>query len=204
LSLHHIDKDYLLENDIKKSKWNDIANLDCEEIINRIKEERCVSLCCNCHGMIHSDYRLYIEEIYSGIYPHEIIINLSNKVNNIYQNIIHSCKNFRFPIKYPDNISPLKINDVRKYKKDDKIEYILNNIYEIIERRAYNEFSVDDVATNSDFSYNTIYKHFENLLVPSGYITYEDNPFFIDISHNRKVYKMTKKGFECIEKEYLI
>ncbi|MFW9876757.1 MAG: HNH endonuclease signature motif containing protein, partial [Candidatus Thorarchaeota archaeon] len=201
LCLHHIDIDFLLENGIEKSGWNDLANLECEEIIERIKNEKSVSLCANCHALIHSDYRLYIEMIFSDIYPQEKIINLKTNVSEIYNNIIKSCENFRFPITCLDNNSPLKIDDVRKYEKEDKIKYILNSIYEIIEGRVFNEFSIEDIAAISDFSYNTIYEHFNNLLIPNNYIKSKIDPIFIHNAPNKQVFKLTEKGFEYIKKK---
>lgn len=47
------------------AKWQEIANLDCEDILKLLINEDCVCLCSNCHVFIHSKYHNLIDEIIS-------------------------------------------------------------------------------------------------------------------------------------------
>lgn len=85
LEFHHISQE-----DKEEFKWDNVCNLSLKEITFLLKNEKCISLCANCHQLIHSpNFYNYIEEIFNS---NKIV----NKFQKDFKEIVNNINNFTF------------------------------------------------------------------------------------------------------------
>jgi len=85
LEFHHISQE-----DKEEFKWDKVCNLSLKEITFLLKNEKCISLCANCHQLIHSpNFYNYIEEIFNS---NKIV----NKFQKDFKEIVNNINNFTF------------------------------------------------------------------------------------------------------------
>ncbi|NVM34444.1 MAG: hypothetical protein HWN81_02540 [Candidatus Lokiarchaeota archaeon] len=104
LQLHHLFPE-LLE---VKNKWYDLADFDCEIIMDIIIKERCVGICSNCHSVIGSRFQEVVEEI---VNDSEFISHVKIK----YKTITERINAFRIDMKKINFRSPLKLPITEEY-----------------------------------------------------------------------------------------
>lgn len=181
----------------EQSLWNEIADLDCEDIFKIYIKEGIISLCANCHRIIHSVFHNYIEEIFKDHYLESKLQNFEWIIKENFNHILNNVNNFQLDL---DNInfkSPLKVNE---FASRDAWKLRLIQIYYGIKKLNIKSFRRKD------------FEQFEhiNLRNITEWIPKFQNKNLIEvakpITSQYKYYRLTDEGIEIvkkIEKEYI-
>ena len=170
--LHHL-KPKILKI---KSKWDDIAHLDCEEIIKIIRKEKCVFLCSNCHTLIETEFDELVDKITDNV---ELIRKVKITFNTIQINI------FNFEV-FKDDVSlqsPLKKPIKRKWMID------LLKIHYYLEKKHSTIFNINLLVNNLGDTYHALGSMVRRL-TKKGYIKIAKN-----FGHQKR-YMITLSGIE--------
>lgn len=134
LELHHIDPNS--KEDTPYDFWHYLSKFDCDEIMHRLINEKCVSLCSNCHSIITYKYHLSAQEILKDFYTQQEINKIVEIVKLKYQSVIDAIADFKYPLNI-DFYCPLKFEFPRK-ENIWKIHLILIYYYLEIKKELFN------------------------------------------------------------------
>jgi len=181
----------------EKSLWNEIADLDCEEIFKIYIKEGIISLCANCHRIIHSVFHNYIEGIFKDHYLESKLQNFERIVKENFKHILNNINNFQFDLGKINFKSPLKLNE---FISRDAWKLRLIQMYYGIKKLNIKSFRRKDFEQ---------FKHI-NLRNITKWIPKFQNKNLIQIAKpitsQYKYYRFTDEGIEIvkkIEKEYI-
>jgi len=181
----------------EKSLWNEIADLDCEDIFKIYIKEGIISLCANCHRIIHSVFHNYIEEIFKNHYPESKLQNFEWTVKEKFNHFKKNINNFQLDLENINFKSPLKVNE---FASRDAWKLRLIQMYYGIKKLKIKSFRRKD------------FEQFEhiNLRNITEWIPKFQNKNLIEIAKpitsQYKYYRITDDGIEIvkkIEKDYI-
>ena len=180
-----------------KSLWKEIADLDCEDILKIYIKEGIISLCANCHRIIHSVFHDYIEEIFKDHYLESKLQNFKCIVKENFNQIMKNINNFQFDLEVINFNSPLKVNE---FASRDAWKLRLIQMYYGIKKLNIKSFRRKDFEQ---------FKHI-NIRNITEWIPKFQNKALIEIAKpitsQYKYYRFTDEGIEIvkkIEKEYI-
>ena len=192
IAFHHLD------SDLKESEqfWQSIASFNCNKIINILIEQKCVSICSNCHQVISYKFHLSIKEVLKEFFSSKEIDKLSNEVLLNYNNAIGKVLNFKYDMTKINIKDPLKlevsINDIWK------IHLIRIYFYLEIKERSFffrNEILYDLELNRSIF--DRIEKMIEmNYILKSG----KFNRYSLTKEGKEKANELVKEYFKIANK----
>ena len=133
-AMHHLEK---IED---PSRWGDISDNNCEEIIDVIVNERIIFLCSNCHRIVHSVFHQHVEEILEN-YSDEYIRKIKSKATERYNKIISILEDIEFKFKKSDIKSPLK---VYTFSSQDTWKLYLLQFYYVKKKLGISSFRRQD------------------------------------------------------------
>ena len=168
----------------KKLVWNDLRDLDCEEILKSLINENCVCICLNCHGVLHSTFNTKIEEILEGILSEKEINKFSSELNDILSRINNAISSFKFKLETIKFASPLKYiitqSEIWKLK--------MFNIYSYLKIKEQIEFRAKEIMSLFDNKISNAYEIISKLV---------EKRFLIPIKREgftQKYYKFSEEG----------
>ncbi len=145
---HHIDEKK------KTLSWNDLQDLDCEEILRSLIDENCVCLCLNCHGLLHSTFNSNAEKIFEGLFNGNEIRKFSSELEEILTRINNEIIKFKFDLETIQFASPLKYtiaqNEIWKLK--------MLKIFSYLENRKQSYFRTNDIMSVFNNNYHRAYE----------------------------------------------
>ncbi len=180
LDIHHTEKK--IEN---KSYWNDICSLSCKEIINILKEEKCVCLCSNCHYFIHSYFYKICDQIFKDFLDSTTIKKIKKLSLLKYKKIIQKSKSFAY-----SHINKFPLELVFNRKNSWKTHLL--EIYFYLKKEDKNYFTLYNFYNHLGYSQATAYTFVEKLI--------ENNCLTkIFMKNNIHHFYISKNGLDVIE-----
>ncbi len=185
MNFHH--KDNSLN---KKSRWQDLQDQDCVDILNTLINEECICLCSNCHSLLHSNYIGNFKNIMQKFLSDGEFLELNLEMARLVKNLEQSVSNFFF------NIDKIKFNSPLKYdippNKIWKVKIL--EIYHLLNIKGIKSFRTKDIEIISNNNYHNAY-HTISKLLEKGYLT-NISPYLKDMTQN--YFSFTKKGIEKV------
>lgn len=180
LELHHLSQ----ENLVRKSKWRDLANNQCNSIISQIIMEKCICLCSNCHILVRSKLVNYADDIF------EDPLIRTDFIKNYYK-IITNIKKFKYPINIVESSPPLEL----KFSQNEfwKIHFMKISI--ILQNHKKHYFTVVDLANLLHQDQRSIRYYLDRLVSMELLNKTQENAFPFE-----NTYRITEEGRNILEK----
>jgi hypothetical protein len=190
LDLHHIDTELKSE---EGSFWQGISSLNIKEIVQKIIEEKCVSLCSNCHYYLHSSFHLVCDKVLKSFYDEDQLKLIKKKAETKFEDILNSLKKFEYPTKL---IEDSKFSLELPFDNYNRWRLYLLIVYYYIKffRREY--MICQRFIKISGFSYSYFYNSLSKSLIERGYlkIVKMDNLHQRHMDHKFDRAYLTEKG----------
>ena len=182
--MHHIGKHE------DTSRWKDISDNDCEEIINTILKERIIFICSNCHRTIHSVFHKYVEEILE-MYSEEYVEKIKKHITERYYKFKGLLDDYDYNFKESDIRSPLK---VYIFSNQDSWKLYLIQFYYVMKKLQISSFRRDDFSHFFHINVRNV-TNWIPVLLEMGFIKIE-----IPTLSQYHYYTFTQKGLKMIER----
>ena len=137
---------------LKTLDWGDLRDLDCEEILNSLISENCVSICSNCHGALHTTFNSNIEDILKDLFTKNEISKFTSELNQILFQLKNAIKGFKFNLESINFNSPLKyviaqegiwkIKMLKIFSYLEQIEFRTKEIVRLCNNNYHNAYEI--------------------------------------------------------------
>jgi len=184
LAFHHLDVNY--KNN--KSKWGDLETYNSEKIMEILIKENTVTICSNCHTILHSRFHEFAHEILNDFFSILDVKRYLKKIRNDYENISKNIQNFKFRFNNINFRSPLEL----EIPHTEVWKIHLLKMFYYMKYKNIDFFKVYDLKPILKISIRHIYKHLHKFIEKK--LIGINNPH----SHFRK-YILTDLGHEKIK-----
>jgi hypothetical protein len=137
-NLPALDFHHRLKED-EPSRWRDIADKKCEDILQLLIREEIVQICTNCHRMIHTKYHKRIAAIFEEYATESEILELQKGVSSMRERIIQNVYNFKFNLSHISN--PL---EEKSFSRQDAIKLRILQINYLMQKIGIDSFRRND------------------------------------------------------------